>query len=885
MAAKHRKRGEEVAVKYTFPEEENGGYIAYENMYRDYSTDTDCIESFPGYRRLISLGGRINGIFPERREDGSHYLVHAGNTLYRCTFGEKFLDSFTSEALCDMEDHESASYRHGDSVYIFDSCDVTVIGIDGEAKKASEYEELIYVPTTYKNGEEYEQANVLTSAFREEFYIESADEISYESIGLFYRITSEANKTCEVSGYASGLAGRVDIPGRKLINGTYYRVSAIAPSAFRGATGITSVIVGPNVKTIGDEAFLGCTSLTMAMLGEGCSEIGSFAFSQCSSLAKIYLGTKTESIGSYAFINCDLLTTVYFYGTNHTISNINGIEELASATIYYKCKFVDKFAAVPICTPAYEISEITLDGEECDCYADVERGIIKIGYSAAGELEGKRLSFTGYADTEIKVTSARGVPFSVAYSDVCTPDEAVMSCCHATVHDGRFHLCGSSAAKNVIFSSSYTASGITHPLYFGALDYTAVGSPESAVTSLCPIGSRLAAIKRSEDRGGRIYVLRPEGRSGALYGRRLYHKHTYEGESILSDGYSFGGSLIFLTARGVMRLVTKSDLSPVSVECLSEDFTSKINPADFPDARISTLCGYLAIFSGGTLLLGDKRRAYQSDSGDTQFRWYTVSDVQSHLGESPVYYYADTAPEGYYIHPDEGKATDGEVYSYVDSDGVKRYYAKVGLLRYAVVPGTELFGGEGGSVSAACEMEASMLFGTEEGDVFAFNTDKRGVPPKEIYSREDFSEEEYSSSFGRVIHPYHYSAAGHRMRYGIRVLPLPDDGTCRAKSDVRGSLTVKLERRSSGMITVLSVIDGDEVRELAKFPLGGLDFEDLDFESLAMTAQNTEIHMIPDNARNYAEKQIIVYTDDYLSPFAIQSLSYAYRIKGRVRNE
>lgn len=884
MATRPRKRGDEFAVNYTFPEKSGERQVRCENMYRDYSTDSVCIESFPGYRRLFSCEEGINGIFPERRADSEHYLVHAGNTLYRCTFGERFLDTFTSEVLCDMADCKSSSYRHGDSIYIFDSCDITVITPDGEAKKASENEELIYTPTTFKNGEEYEQANLLTTAFREEFYIGSVEDVAYESPGLFYRITSESAKTCEVSGYVSGLSGRVDIPGRKFMNGAYYRVTSIAPSAFRGATKITSVAVGPYVENIGDEAFLGCSGLQWIMLGDNTESIGSYAFSQCTALAKIYLGVKTTTIGSNAFVGCNLLTTVYFFGTNNTIDTIDGIEELVTTTIYYKCKFMDRFVGIPIFTPTDEITEVTLSGDECACLADLDRGVIKIGYSEVGDLLGNSVEMVGYANAEILMTSNRGVPFPTILGVDHTPDEAIYTCHGATVHDGRFHLYSSEVAKNVIFSSSYTASGITHPLYFGALDYTALGSPDSEITSLCPIGSRLAALKKDEDYGGRIYVLRADGKSGELYSRRLYQKHTWEGEQILSDGYSYDGSLIFLTARGVMRLTTKSDLSPVTVENISESISSEVDQSAHRKAHISSLSGYLALFEGGTLYLGDKRSTYKSDSGDTQFTWYVISDVHSHIGETPVYYYADTAPSGFYIHPSEGEVTDGEVFSYVDDEGKKRYYAKVGLLRYAVVPGNELFGGEGGEITSSCPMDMTLLFGTEDGDVFAFNTDKRGVPPSEIYEREDFSEEEYSAAFGRVIHPYHYSAAKHRMRYSVTALPIPDENICSRKSDVRGSMTVKLERRGAGVIHVANICDGDTTNEAAAFALGGLDFEDLDFETIALTSQKTEIHMIPDNARNYTEKQIIVYTDDYLSPFAIQSLSYAYRIKGKVRN-
>ncbi len=881
--SRNYKKGEVYRYNLSFPE--GRGDLAYtENMYRDYTTDTDCIESFPGYRRLIDLGERIWGIYPEAEGGSEHYLVHAGGTLYRCSFTDELLDHMTSQVLCDMAHHKSSAYHHGDSIYIFDSQDITVVARGGGAKKVSENEELIYTPTTFKNLEEYEQINLLTERFREEFHISSVEDIAYESQGLTYKITNESKGECAVAGSLSNISGRVDIPGRKLIGGRWYKVTEILPGAFRRRMSITSIVVGPYVEKIGYEAFYDCNALEWVMLGESTREIGRSALAKCEVMTKIYLGLNTELIEENAFYACEKLTSVYYFGTSASLGSVEGMEQIVEKTVYFKCNFINNFAAIPICTPVYEIESVTLGGSSVSYKTDLSRGYIILSYAQKSDIEGMDVRVTGYADTDVHISSKRGIPYANAHDTLASGWDAVFEASKVCDFDGRHHIFGSESVPHLIFSTSYTEGGVTHPLYFGHLDYTVLGSTDTAIASLTPLGNRLAAIKRGENNRGKIYILRPDGEERALFGRHLSVKHSYEDADVYSEGYGFGAALIYLSSSGVMRLDSKSDISPATVENLSEDYTSKIRPQALGEALISELSGNLAIFGRGELFLGDPRQSYRSDGGHTQLRWYKITDVSDRVGESPVYYYANQAPEGYYVHPDEGKPAEGTVISYSDEEGAIRYYVQIGIRRYAVVPGSELFGGEPALPTAVSDMEMSLIFGTESGGLFAFNTDKRGVPPRELYESEDFDEDEYESHFGSAIHPYHYSAAGHRIPYKIETKPHDGGIPYLEKSTRRGSLTVRLERRSDAMVKLLSVADGDRVSEATLFPLGQLDFSDMDFEKIALTAQRSETHSLPENQRNWVDLQIIIYTNDYLAPFAISSLSYAFKTKGSIKN-
>lgn len=73
-----------------------------------------------------------------------------------------------------------------------------------------------------------------------------------------YRITSE--KTAEYQ-KCKLKKGKVVIPAEITIGKTSYQVTAVEKRAFSGNKGITSVVIGKNVKKIGKQAFYGCKKL------------------------------------------------------------------------------------------------------------------------------------------------------------------------------------------------------------------------------------------------------------------------------------------------------------------------------------------------------------------------------------------------------------------------------------------------------------------------------------------------------------------------------------------------------------------------------------------------------------------------------------------------
>ena len=72
-------------------------------------------------------------------------------------------------------------------------------------------------------------------------------------------------------------------------------VTSIGSYAFRGCSGLTSIVIPDNVTSIGWSAFEGCTGLTNIVIPDSVTSIGNYAFYGCSGLTSItFNGTKTQ---------------------------------------------------------------------------------------------------------------------------------------------------------------------------------------------------------------------------------------------------------------------------------------------------------------------------------------------------------------------------------------------------------------------------------------------------------------------------------------------------------------------------------------------------------------------------------------------------------------
>ena len=154
------------------------------------------------------------------------------------------------------------------------------------------------------------------------------DGIYYDLNGKEATVTNNAEPKCYV--------GKVVIPSEIKYNNVRYRVTAIAPEAFKGCTGLTDVSIPASVKTVGDDAFRHCPLLPVHdmlyyadtylvgpyecsvtgtfKIKEGTRWIGNGAFNEITCIRSINIPASVESIGTGAFRLCDYLNSVTING-------------------------------------------------------------------------------------------------------------------------------------------------------------------------------------------------------------------------------------------------------------------------------------------------------------------------------------------------------------------------------------------------------------------------------------------------------------------------------------------------------------------------------------------------------------------------------------------
>ena len=138
----------------------------------------------------------------------------------------------------------------------------------------------------------------------------------FEMDGIYYNINSNQISVSVTylknsdGSSAYSYSGDITIPETVNYLGTTYTVSSIGRWAFKGCTGLTSVIIPNSVTSIRDSAFEYCTGLTSVTIGNSVTVIEEYAFRGCNGLTSITLPSSLCDIGNDSFLGCSGLTSI-----------------------------------------------------------------------------------------------------------------------------------------------------------------------------------------------------------------------------------------------------------------------------------------------------------------------------------------------------------------------------------------------------------------------------------------------------------------------------------------------------------------------------------------------------------------------------------------------
>ena len=858
-----------------YTENNDGAFSELENMYVDYSAGADAVESMPGYRLITALSGRVWGLYPQKLGTGEEYLVvHAGGSLYRFNLADR--DSLASaELLSAIADEQSCAGTLGGELFILAGGALYSVGEGGAVSKLdSEDCSAAYVPTLFVNGEPKEDRNLLTDRFREVFAPGGAEELIKGSRELIYGNFNNADMTCSVTGIRSGYPESVHIPSEVAMGGRKYRVSAISAGALSNCEGIRELITNDGLETVGRYALGACVSLERVRLSSTVRTVRSDAFSGCVKLSELYLGAGLETLGERALEGCGSLTSVYYALDEVAFASVDTGGQLSELEVVYLIRDTEISLSLPLSSPAESIDSVTLNGEAVEWELDSEGMTVELKLSDPSEIYGATVTVGGtLGDGAIEV-AGRGEEFAVGESG----RQALLSCTVCEAFDGRLFLTGSKSAVGAVFYCSKKSDGEYSPLYFSARDHFTDGGNYGNVALLSSHGE-LAVCKSENDGSGSIFHTPKKEGELTLYPVTYAHSNM----RVIGPAASFGGEALFVTDKGLFTLREVSGAEYRKPICRSDAVGPVISGLLGADTHLTEWNGYLVIQRGGDMLLCDPKSRRGGGEG---YDWYPLTEIGCWKNDRKSYRYSTVPREGYHLHPEPDTVTTASAIGLTDKEtGVKFYFHidPATKNKYLLYYAGEMYGGSFIPASFAVCCSGLLIFGTENGSICVFNSDKRGVAPTELSELEGFDAEEYAAEMANRIHPLFYSHLGHAVRY-LATSPYYDGGFPELeKRTVRCSETAALKTFCRGSLRAVSLTDTEGARTSGLISASRMCFEDVDFRVTCFDPSERMLITCAEGDGGWRRKRMSLYSDEYYRPFGVYSMGYRYKIKGKIK--
>ena len=287
------------------------------------------------------------------------------------------------------------------------------------------------------------------------------------------------------------------------------------------------------------------------------------------------------------------------------------------------------------------------------------------------------------------------------------------------------------------------------------------------------------------------------------------------------------------------------------------------------DAGLLLWKNYIMIGCGRHIYLGDRF----STKGNID--WYFLNGIGSHSGERRVFRYSKACENGYNTHKATNEKARGEVISLKTEDGRIIYYSQEQDKKYLVYPTEEREGGILLPAEKFISDKELLIFSAGSG-IYIFNSDMRGVAPREIRDKADFDKEEYKRLYGHLIHKSFYSFDHHTPKYIIATCYDDCGFPYEKKSAIGQSLMLRLSVSEKTNIRVK--INTESEKDILQNIKASIEERTVD------VYQNSAIPLpVAEKAHRFNSKQIIIEAEDYCSPIAFHSLAFRYLIEEKIK--
>ena len=311
--------------------------------------------------------------------------------------------------------------------------------------------------------------------------------------GIYYNITSEADKSVEVTfrgssydEYLDEYTGSVVIPSTVVIDGTTYNVTAIGYRAFAKCTGLTNVTLPESISVIGEQSFALCSALTQVAHANSFNLIKMGAFQGCTELTDFTFPSHTITIERQAFYGSGLkgvtltenmiLDQAVFYECNNLTSIIiaDGVTAIPTWTFGWSSTFTEVNFPSSV-TTIHDFAFYNCDGLK-EVY--IPASITYIGmevFNSCSALE------SIYVAVDNPVYDSR----ENCNALVETATNTLLTGCKNTVMPASITTIGSSAFFDVVGLTEFTiGSGVTYignSAFAACSNLTSIVIPESVI--------------------------------------------------------------------------------------------------------------------------------------------------------------------------------------------------------------------------------------------------------------------------------------------------------------------------------------------------------------------------------------------------------------------
>ncbi len=902
--------------------------LAYSvNMWRDYESEQGAaVETCPGFRRVASsLGvdasggeiGAVHGLYHFRTRRGVDLVVvHAGGKLY--ALEEKTLAAGGYLEIADrsavisegVADRDSTAFLFNNNLYILDGehyLRVSDVGEESVKIEASAVD--AYIPTTYYNGNMYEQRNML------------------------------AARACQ----ADNRGGEENKDGVAISYDTIYKTSTQSITGASLNRGFADDWFSPKVVVIDyadgfprNEKIVRA-DIDLTRSNNQAYDIFTGGFQNCKKLKTVYIKNSSSGatyvdpiiLGGYAFDGCESLTDIYIGDSaDHVRIGENAIPD--DVTVHYNyTEFPEDFGLaefnsyITVIEYASDVHSVLLDGEVMldylVHYKDTEIGgevkrIVDRVYFNADAIDGREIML----ELELypaHIQTAEGInSFKDANPDYKkTTAEALNGCTKAAVYDGRVFLTGNGELPNTVFYSHRNLTGANDPAYFGIYNYFNDGVGNTPNVDMLATPSYLMVMKSDTVQDGSVYYhtgmdntdefskdllprIYPSAQGAAGLGSAGKPTPSRLSCNFLDDP-------VFLSKRGLEAVSKQAVNLERTIQHRSSNVDRILLQEDLSRASLAEWKGYLVICCDGRMYLADSRYISRHTDGSYQYEWYYLEGVGTYDSYAPRWgFWLDTYPlierEGVisetldnYLTGDGKRVGDlfalhesgdvEDIYTimampvYHPEGGaiVELYYVERDGEKYVVaLNGEEKVGvGKFHGAGKILTVGERLLFGTDNGDVCIVNTDMRGVSVGDRQVESD-----------RIDRSF-YSFDGVAYRSGCSTT-LDDCGRKGvAKTTECGTTVIRMKMMPGSRARINVTVNGRDWHTLGEAYNSRFDFTDLQFSNFSFGENENNLVILPELTRGWVNKQYYIYNDRFEEPFGLYELSYAYYVYGRIR--